>query len=199
MADAAVAAALRSRARLVVVEAPGGCGKTFQGAGFAADVCRSLAPGRLLILAHTHAACDVFNNRTRGLKGLDIRTIDSLIAQIADAYPEPGAQPDPLGQPDYDRNCRWASDLLKRRPFIAAMLARRYPMVICDEHQDASAAQHAVIEALHGAGAKIRAFGDPMQRLYGPDATTPTGEADDLRWTTFQASARTCKTTLLSR
>ena len=91
MADAAVAAALRSTAKLVVVEAPGGCGKTFQGAAFAADVSSTLGAGRLLILTHTHAACDVFGDRTKGLSGLEIRTIDSLISQIAEAYPEPSS------------------------------------------------------------------------------------------------------------
>lgn len=187
MADAAVAAALRSAARLVVIEAPGGCGKTTQGASFAADVCQTLGPGRLLILTHTHAACGVFGERTRGLSGLEIRTIDSLIGQIAEAYPEPGVMLGAL--PDYDRSGRWAASLLRRRPFIADMLARRYPMVICDEHQDASAEQHAVVEALHGAGAKVRAFFDPMQRIYGAGATTAQGQADDERLAAFQAAA----------
>ncbi|UWU14075.1 ATP-binding domain-containing protein [Rhizobium sullae] len=187
MADVAVAAALRSGARLVVIEAPGGCGKTFQGAAFAADICPTLGPGRLLILTHTHAACDVFGNRTRGLTGLEIRTIDSLIGQIAEAYPEPGVILGAL--PDYDRNSRWAAGLLKRRPFIADMLARRYPMVICDEHQDASPEQHAVIEALHGAGARVRAFFDPMQRIYGAGANAVQSQADDDRLAAFQSVA----------
>lgn len=187
MADAAVAAALRSTAKLVVVEAPGGCGKTFQGAAFAADVSSTLGPGRLLILTHTHAACDVFGDRTKGLSGLEIRTIDSLIGQIAEAYPEPGLIAGAL--PDYDRNSRWAAGLLKRRPFIADMLARRYPMVVCDEHQDASAEQHAVIESLHDAGARVRAFFDPMQRIYGAGATEAQGQADDSRLAAFRAAA----------
>ena len=187
MADAAVAAALRSTARLVVVEAPGGCGKTFQGAAFAADVSSTLGAGRLLILTHTHAACGVFGDRTKGLSNLEIRTIDSLIAQIAEAYPERGLIAG--GLPDYDRNGRWVAGLLKRRPFIADVLARRYPMVICDEHQDASAEQHAVIASLHGAGAKVRAFFDPMQRIYGAGATQAQSQADDRRLADFRAAA----------
>jgi hypothetical protein len=187
VADAAVAAALRSAAKLVVVEAPGGCGKTFQGAAFAADVCPTLGAGRLLILTHTQAACDVFGHRTEGLSGLEIRTIDSLIGQIADAYPEPGLIAGAL--PDYHRNSRWAAGLLKRRPFIADMLARRYPMVICDEHQDANAEQHAVIESLNVAGSRVRAFFDPMQRIYGAGATEAQGIADDNRLAAFRAAA----------
>lgn len=169
-----------------MVEAPAGCGKTFQGAAFAADVCPTLGAGRLLILTHTHAACDVFSDRTKGLSGLEIRTIDSLIGQIAQAYPEPGLIVGAL--PDYDRNSRWAAGLLKRRPFIADMLARRYPMVICDEHQDANAEQHAIIESLHSAGAKVRAFFDPMQRIYAGSAGAQ-GQADDSRLATFRAAA----------
>ena len=191
MADAAVAAALRSTAKLVVVEAPGGCGKTFQGAAFAADVSPTLDAGRLLILTHTHAACGVFGARTKGLSRLEIRTIDSLIGQIAEAYPEPGLIAGAL--PDYDRNSHWAAGLLKRRPFIADMLARRYPIVVCDEHQDASAEQHAVIESLHGAGARVRAFFDPMQRIYGAGlgagSIEAQDQADENRLAAFRAAA----------
>lgn len=50
MSDKSVAEALRSDARLVVVEAPGGCGKTYQGAEFARDAAPALGGGRLLIL-----------------------------------------------------------------------------------------------------------------------------------------------------
>lgn len=187
MAEAAVAAALRSSAKLVVVEAPGGCGKTYQGAAFAADISSTLGAGRLLILTHTHAACDVFADRTKGLTRLEIRTIDSLIAQVAEAYPEPGVTVGAL--PDYERNSRWAAALLERRPFIADMLARRYPMVVCDEHQDASAEQHAVIASLHAAGARVRAFFDPMQRIHGGGEGEAHGQSDDDRLTAFRASA----------
>ena len=77
MSDASVAEALRSDAHLVVVEAPGGCGKTFQGASYARDVAPTLGQGRLLILTHTNAACDVFASRTKGMsRRVEIRTID---------------------------------------------------------------------------------------------------------------------------
>ena len=84
MSDASVAAALRSSERLVVVEAPAGCGKTFQGAQYARDIAESIGGGRVLILAHTHAAVDVFASRTREAgRHVDIRTIDSLISDSA--------------------------------------------------------------------------------------------------------------------
>ena len=189
MADAEVVEALRSPARLVVVEAPGGCGKTFQGASFAADICPTLAPGRMLVLTHTHAACGVFAERTRGLAGLEIRTIDSLLAEIADAYPMPGENSGARAESDFERCGRRAAAVLASRPFVAETLARRYPVVVCDEHQDASIEQHAVVSALHGAGARIRAFGDSMQRIHGMSSVPGAEEADAARWSAFMAGA----------
>jgi UvrD/REP helicase N-terminal domain len=56
--------------------------------------------------------------------------------------------------------------LLKSHPMIAASLARRYPTVICDEHQDSSGDQHSVVMGLLGQGARVRIFGDPMQDIF---------------------------------
>lgn len=185
MSDAEVAKALRSDLGLVVVEAPGGCGKTYQGAAYAQWLCPRIAPARLLILAHTHAACDEFAKRTRAFAGrVEVRTIDSLTAEIAKAYPPVGG----AESLDFEEAARWAARVLSRAPVVAATLARRYPIVICDEHQDASPDQHAVVMALHGAGAKVRIFGDPMQLIYpgGGDK----GLATDLaRWAALLASA----------
>src|ERR1700688_4570698 len=86
MSDASVHTALRSDAPLVLVEAPAGCGKTHQGADYARDVAVDRS-NRLLILTHTHAACSVFAERTKGGGSrVEIRTVDSLIAHIATAY-----------------------------------------------------------------------------------------------------------------
>ena len=89
MSDATVAGALRTAASLVVIEAPGGCGKTHQGAEYAAHAAAN-TQSRILILAHTHAACDVFAGRTASSRDrVEIRTLDSLISQIAAAYHAP--------------------------------------------------------------------------------------------------------------
>ncbi len=189
MTDEEVALALRSSAALVVVEAPGGTGKTFQAAAYAAEVCPALHPTKLLALSHTHAAKDVFDDRTRGLRGFESRTIDSLIAMIADAYPSPLQAALVHGAPDFETTAVWVAGLLRRAPYIAAALARRYPVVICDEHQDASAHQHEVILALKEAGAKIRAFGDPVQRILGGAGSAAAAASDQARWTTFYESA----------
>lgn len=87
MSDASVRTALRSDARLVVIEAPAGCGKTYQGADYVGDLAASAPADRTLIVTHTHAACSVVAERTCGLSSrVQIRTIDSVIGEVASAY-----------------------------------------------------------------------------------------------------------------
>ena len=87
MTDEEVANLLRSEAPIVVIEAPAGCGKTHQAACYASDKAANLKSGRLLVLTHTHAACSVIAERTQDYRDkIDIRTLDSLINQIATAY-----------------------------------------------------------------------------------------------------------------
>lgn len=194
MSDETVAEALRSAARLVVVEAPGGCGKTYQGASYACDIATALGDGRLLILTHTNAACDVFAGRTRGLsRRVEIRTIDGLIIEIAGAYRHPLALPEDIGAwarrrpKGYDLLGEMVARLLTRHPGIADCVARRYPIVVCDEHQDASADQHAIVMALHRSGAQLRVFADPMQMIFtGTQAQTAAAEQ---RWAELKAAA----------
>lgn len=70
---------------------------------------------------------------------------------------------------------------------VAAALARRYLIVICDEHQDCSGDQHAIGMALHFGGARLRVFADPMQRIY-KDKAIPGGKAA-VDWFGFTRSA----------
>ena len=56
--------------------------------------------------------------------------------------------------------------LLTKHPMIAGALARRYPVVKCDEHQDSSGDQHALVMPMHDQGAKVCFFGDPMQKIF---------------------------------
>lgn len=195
MSDQSVAEALRSSARLVVVEAPGGCGKTYQGAEFARDAAPALGGGRLLILTHTNAACDVFANRTKGIgNSTEIRTIHGLITEIAGAYHKALGVPADVGawarrNDGYDQLASQIASLLARNWFIAVSLAQRYPLIICDEHQDASADQHAIIMSLHAAGSRLRVFGDPMQRIYGSRAKASDIAAAEARWTDLVKAA----------
>ena len=144
---------LLSEAKLVVVEAPAGCGKTYQGAKYAGTESARLGSGRLLILTHTHAACSVFSERTKASKNkVEIKTIDSLIVQIAAAYWKALGIPLDVSAWAHSTNngfdilaCK-VETLLVKKPMISSALAARYPVVVCDEHQDASLAQHRIIE-----------------------------------------------------
>ncbi|MEJ7928254.1 UvrD-helicase domain-containing protein [Sphingobium sp. AN641] len=194
MSDASVAAALRSAASLVVIEAPGGCGKTHQGAHYAADAAAS-AQGRILILTHTHAACDVFATKTKASRSkVEIRTIDSLIGQIAGQYHVPLDLPPDIAiwaranKDGYDKVAAKVAHLLDKKPMIAKAVARRYPLIICDEHQDSTHAQHQIILGLHGAGAHLRVFADPMQRIFGSRRAAEIA-AEVKRWTDLKEQA----------
>lgn len=173
MSDESVRAALRSSKALVTIEAPAGCGKTHQGADYARELALAATPGRPLILTHTHAACSVFAARTRGCAGrVDIRTIDSVIAQIAMAYHAGlGLPADVASWVRRQENGHHelgikVARLVARYPMIAGALARRHPVVICDEHQDSNGEQHSIAMALHQQGARLRIFADPMQRIF---------------------------------
>ena len=173
MSDDTVRAALRSDAPLVVVEAPAGCGKTYQGADYARDVGCTIGSGRPLILTHTHAACSVFSDRTKGTRArVDIRTIDSVIGQIASAYHKGLRLPaDTAAWVRQRKNghrelALKVAALLKRHPMIASSIAERHPVIICDEHQDSNGDQHSIVMAFHALGARIRVFADPMQDIF---------------------------------
>ncbi|GAB2626962.1 UvrD-helicase domain-containing protein [Novilysobacter erysipheiresistens] len=188
MSDASVAEALRSNAHRVVVEAPAGTGKTFQAASYARHAAIELLKGqRVLILAHTHAACGVFSSRTADLGGrLQIGTIDSLVATIAKIYHRALGLPADIpawsierGHDCYSELARRVHLLLDRPTGVAGAIVERHPIVICDEHQDASEDQHGIIEALARAGARTRIFGDPMQAVF---TSGREREAQQRRW-----------------
>jgi DNA helicase-2/ATP-dependent DNA helicase PcrA len=195
MSDEAVFKLLRSREQLVIIEAAAGCGKTFQGATYAQEIVGGLGDGRLLILTHTHAACSVFAERTRKAGArVEIKTIDALIAQIALAYHKPLELPRDLtawawrdGGEGFEIMAAKVAGFLRHQPMVARALTRRYPVIVCDEHQDSSVDQHSVVMTLLSAGATVRIFGDPMQRLYGAKADKAARE-DRARWDALKTS-----------
>ena len=199
MSDETVHAALRSRAPLVVIEAPAGCGKTHQDAEYAREVATEQSPGRPLILTHTHAACSVFAARTKGAGApVEIRTIDSVIGQIATAYHVGLGLPSDTAawlrqnaNTGYQELALMVARLLKRHPVIAAAVARHHPVVICDEHQDSSGDQHASVMALHEQGAQLRVFSDPVQKIFRTN--TPNGSHPPCDWDALIESADACE------
>ena len=194
MSDDSVHAALRSDAPLVVVEAPAGCGKTSKGADYAREIAAADATNRLLILTHTHAACSVFADRTRGAGSrVEIRTIDSVIAHIASAYHIGlGLPPDVAAwvrrrHDGYAELALSVAAFLLQYPMIVASLAQRHRVVICDEHQDSSREQHSIVMALQTHGARLRIFGDPMQKIFKERARVSTCVPCDWEGLTRQA------------
>lgn len=194
MPDHSVFNLLRSDEPLVVIEAPAGCGKTFQGAEYARDIAPTLGNARMLILTHTNAACDVFGERTRGISrnAVEIRTIDAMICEIAAVYHKVlDLPPDPTVWA-YMHNgfleiASRVATFLKNNQSVPAALARRYPIIVCDEHQDASPDHHQIIMAIYKQGAKLRIFGDRMQSIY--ESKPRAAEQHRARWDALVAGA----------
>lgn len=172
MTDDEITYLLRSTNSLVVIEAPAGSGKTHQAASYAADVVASLNSGKLLVLTHTHAACSVIAERTKAYRNkIDIRTLDSMISIIASAYRLSLNLPEDVSawarQNGYESLATKVAHLLRSNPMIAKHLAKLFPIIICDEHQDANEAQGEIVKMLGNQGALLRVFGDPMQIIPG--------------------------------
>jgi DNA helicase-2/ATP-dependent DNA helicase PcrA len=188
MSDASVAAALRSDHALVVVEAPAGCGKTYQAADYAHWLAAQPDVGQALILTHTHAACDVFRARTAAVhRRVHITTIDGLVAQVAGAYHLALGLPSDTagwvraqGAAGFELLAEKVSHLLAGSKVVISALVSRHPIILCDEHQDANAAQHSIVMRLHAAGARVRIFADPMQAIYVKGAKARAAHAQ--RW-----------------
>jgi DNA helicase-2/ATP-dependent DNA helicase PcrA len=189
MSDADVAALLRSDEPLVVIEARGGCGKTHQGADYAKDVAAKLTQGRLLVLAHTHAACGEFRKRTRAhLSRVEVKTLASLVTEVVSVYylalgvpPNAEKWAWKNNGKGFDEVAQKCAELVSRHPMVGRALARRYPVVICDEHQDCTPDQNTILLALLRGGSKLRIFADPMQRLFS-GKTAKDAKADAKRW-----------------
>jgi DNA helicase-2/ATP-dependent DNA helicase PcrA len=102
-----------------------------------------------------------------------ITTIDGLVAQVAGAYHLALGLPFDTagwvraqGDAGFELLAQKVSHLLAGSKVVISALVSRYPIVLCDEHQDANAAQHDIVMRLHAAGAKVRIFADPMQAIY---------------------------------
>ena len=165
--------ALRSDAPTVVVEAPAGCGKTFEAVACAIDLAGGLRPEQeVLLLAHTNVAVAEFRRRAREARAhVHATTIDAfalgLIAQHAACLklPSPLVIGNRSGEVPFRELAPKALELLSRAPSITRALAGHYPVILLDEHQDTRQDQHDLAMAL-GCLGRARIFGDPMQAIY---------------------------------
>ena len=194
MTDEEVANLLRCDASIVVIEAPAGCGKTHQAASYAADAAASLKSAKLLVLTHTHAACSVIAERTQAYHGkIDIRTLDSLINLVATAYRLSIDLPEDVSawarQHGYELLATKGAILLRSNPMVAKHLARLFPIIICDEHQDSNEAQDEIVKILGKQGAQLRIFGDPMQIIPGGRGQNDKAAVALARWNALKDHA----------
>jgi DNA helicase-2/ATP-dependent DNA helicase PcrA len=120
--------------------------------------------------------------------------MDSVIGNIASAYHIGLGLPADVASWIRSRNNGYSevatkvASIVERYPMIAASLARRYPVVICDEHQDSSADQHAIVMSLLAQGARVRIFADPMQTIFRDKGAGSIARTWD--WETLKSQAQ---------
>jgi len=183
---------LRSDVSRIVIEAPAGCGKTYEAVSLACDIGSALPDASVLLLTHTNSAKNEFARRAATAKGANrvrISTIDSFLLDLCSPHAAALGLPFPLrvalseGSIDISALGKKALDLLNRSPIVAQVLRVRYPVIILDEHQDASTTQNEVIEVIaRSGGVRTRSFGDPMQAIYDFDG-------DGVDWENLKVSA----------
>lgn len=184
---------LHSGAPVVAIEAAGGCGKTTKAAKFARQAADRLGSGKVLLLSHTHAACGEFQRKCQDHRNkVDVETCDSFYLKAIAAYARPLGLPAPieahLGRPDggiafRDLSMK-AAELFQRAPTVARSVAAHYPIIVLDEHQDASTYQHEAVSLLREIGdSRLRIFGDPMQ------AIQPASDESYVDWDRLWAAA----------
>lgn len=169
---------LHSAAPVVMIEAAGGCGKTTKAAKYAREAAKRLTSGKVLLLSHTHAACGEFQRKCAALgQKIDVETCDSFCLKVIGAYARPLGLPAPieshLGRTNnsvcFRALSEKAAELFRRAPTVARTVASHYPVIVLDEHQDASIDQHETVDLLRRiGGARLRVFGDPMQAIHPP-------------------------------
>ena len=71
-----------------------------------------------------------------------------------------------LGYYTHAQRIFWACRLLIERPYIAKLLAKRFPEIIVDEAQDTNAWLLILLDFLRNEGAKITLVGDPDQCIF---------------------------------
>lgn len=166
---------------VLAVEAAAGAGKTHLGC----DLAMTLAPllhawQSVLILSHTNAARDVFTQRIGARPhNVTLRTLDSFVLELLSPYALLLGLPDPLRPParppgDWFTRARMQClAVLRKKPGLARAIVCRYPIIIADEHQDASVHQHEILVELMRAGARLRLLGDALQAILTFDPNIP--------------------------
>lgn len=168
----------------VTIEAPAGCGKTYQAASAAIQVSKTLGRGQeVLLLAHTNGAVQEFRDRVAAAKArVRSVTLDSFALELIRPYADALGLDSPIrpgtpNGPTFAQLTPSLLNLLQRAPTIASYLAAHYPFIILDEHQDARQDQHdAILELARAGKVRVRIFGDPMQAIFSFEEKSSTWE-----------------------
>lgn len=164
---------LRSRAPIILIEAPAGFGKTYESVAAARDLSGSLEDGqKILLLAHTNTAIRTFRTRLTDLgTKCEAMTLDSFALGNVAPYAKELGLPSPLrvggDAIPFPVLAEKLNELYGRSETIVRATASRYPIIILDEHQDAREAQHSFVMTLaRVGGSRLLIFGDPMQAIF---------------------------------
>lgn len=173
---------------MVGIEAAAGAGKTHLACELATEWAKDVRPYQsVLFLSHTNAARDVFRRRVATIGGIservELKTLDAFCLDLLSPYaglwdlPVPLVPPRPLPAGWFVEMRRKAARLLQAKPSITSAVVARFPLVIADEHQDASRHHHMVLKHMADAGARVRMLGDALQAILTFDPTIPGWDA----------------------
>lgn len=71
------------------------------------------------------------------------------------------------GRLHYDDLAYYMWRLVDESETLRRIWRHKYPVIVLDEYQDASAMQARIVERIAGSGSRVYAFADPLQMIYG--------------------------------
>ncbi len=169
-------------ARLGMVVAPAGCGKTH----LLVETILSSPAGRTLVLTHTRAGVAVIRNRLaeKSIRTARVATLDNWCGWIASRLPEMSGYVPTGTSSDYSA-ARIGTLAVLGSDAIRQALAATYDRVLVDEYQDCGNRQHQIVMKLPQA-VPVIGFGDPLQRVFDFNEDNPSWAdviaAFDVRW-----------------
>jgi hypothetical protein len=123
---------------------------------------------RTLVLTHTHAGVDAMRRRLSRLGAMSgsykVATIDGWCLRWAESFPRQARYSASNG-PDWHGIRTGAAEVVGS-PHVTRTVRASYGLLIIDEYQDCSVAQHAVAMGL-AIHVPTIVLGDPMQAIYG--------------------------------
>jgi DNA helicase-2/ATP-dependent DNA helicase PcrA len=161
-------------ARLGMVVAPAGCGKTH----LLVETILSSPAGRTLVLTHTRAGVAVIRSRLaeKSIRTARVATLDNWCGWIASRLPKMSGYVPTGTNSDYSA-ARAGTLAVLDSDAVRRALAATYDRVLVDEYQDCGNRQHQIVMKLAEA-VPVVGFGDPLQRVFDFNEDRPPPWAD---------------------